>query len=204
MLLEAKNISFRYGKGPWILKDVNLKMSVYERVCLTGPSGYGKTTLSQILAGYIQPTLGEVLLNGEPLPMRGYCPVQLIYQHPEKALNPRWRLRDFLQEAWIPDDKILSDLGIEKAWFDRFPNELSGGEMQRFCIARVLCPQTKFLLADEISTMLDVITQAQIWNTLLEIIKEREMGLIAITHNKELSNRICTRSEDLRSLNHID
>ncbi|HHY27396.1 MAG TPA: ATP-binding cassette domain-containing protein [Desulfitobacterium dehalogenans] len=193
MLLEARNIYFRYGKEPWIIQDVNLQIEEGERVGLIGPSGCGKSTLSKILSGYLKPTRGEVLLDGKPLQSRGYCPVQLIYQHPEKALNPRWKLEVSLAEGWEPDEKILEELGIESEWLKRYPNELSGGELQRFCIARVLGQPTRFLLADEISTMLDVITQAQIWNVLLKITKERNMGLLTVTHNRALAEKVCTR-----------
>ncbi|EJW98100.1 peptide/opine/nickel uptake ABC transporter family, ATP-binding protein, partial [gut metagenome] len=89
MQLEAKNISFRYDKhGSWILKDVDLTVKAGEKVALVGPSGYGKSTLSKILAGYEEPDQGKVFWDGKPLPKTGYCPVQMIYQHPEKALNP--------------------------------------------------------------------------------------------------------------------
>lgn len=77
------------------------------------------------------------------------------------------------------------------------PNELSGGELQRFCIARVLGLQTKLLIADEISTMLDAITQAQIWAILLEHIKRENLGCVVVTHNVALAERICTRQIDL-------
>ena len=89
----------------------------------------------------------------------------MIYQHPEKAVNPRWKLKKTVTEAWEPDDALLRELRINKdLWYSRWPNELSGGELQRFCVARVLGPKTEFIIADEMSTMLDAITQAQIWN----------------------------------------
>ena len=71
----------------------------------------------------------------------------------------------------------MDGLGIEPDWLNRYPSELSGGELQRFCIARALGQRTRFLLADEISTMLDLITQSQLWNFLLEEVKNREIGL---------------------------
>lgn len=203
MRLEAREVSFRYGKGPWILKNLNFVVEENERVGLVGPSGYGKSTLSKLLAGYEQPVSGEILLDGKPLPKRGYCPVQLIYQHPEKAVNPRWKLKDTLYEGWQPGEALLTAMGIEKEWLERWPNELSGGELQRFCVARALGEKTRFLIADEMSTMLDVITQAQIWNFILEIVKERKMGLVAVTHNKALAERICTRMIDLEEENHL-
>lgn len=80
---------------------------------------------------------------------------------------------------------------------DRYPGELSGGELQRFCIARALGEGTEFLLADEISTMLDLITQSQIWNFLLEEVKRREIGLLVVSHSEALLDRICNRRLDL-------
>ena len=204
VLLEAKDVSFRYGSGQWILRDVNIAIRRGERVGLVGPSGYGKSTLSRILAGYEKPSKGEVLWKGKPLPKKGYCPVQMIYQHPEKAVNPRWRIQDTLCESWVPDDELLKELRINKdLWFRRWPNELSGGELQRFCVARVLGPQTEFIIADEMSTMLDAITQAQIWSVLLDQIKKRDLGMLAITHNMALAEKICTRIVDLQELNLI-
>jgi peptide/nickel transport system ATP-binding protein len=193
MLLEAKDINFQYTKNNIVLNHVNFGVEAGERVALIGPSGCGKSTLSQILAGYLTPSSGSVLFNGKPLPKEGYCPVQLIYQHPEKAVNPRWKLQKTLTEAWTPEEAFLKEIGIEKQWLNRYPGELSGGEMQRFCVARALGPQTEFIIADEMSTMLDVITQAQIWQLTLNIVKKRNLGLLVVTHSPELAERICTK-----------
>lgn len=205
MQLEARNVSFRYDKhNSWILKDINLTVKAGERVALVGPSGYGKSTLSKILAGYEKPDEGEILWDGKPLPKTGYCPVQMIYQHPEKAVNPRWKMKKTLKEGWEPDQKTLDDMGIETAWLERWPTELSGGELQRFCIARVLGPETKFLICDEISTMLDVITQAQIWRKVLDVVEKNHLGLIVVTHNMALAKKVCNRIVELPALNKIE
>ena len=198
MPLEAKNVSFRYSrKEPWVLQNCSLRVERGERLALFAPSGYGKTTLARLLAGYLPPTEGEVLLDGAPLPKAGVCPVQLIFQHPEKAINLRWRLRQVLEEGGILRDDILDAFGIERPWLDRFPRELSGGELQRFCVARALMSGADYLICDEISTMLDVITQAQIWNVILDEAQRRNMGLIAVTHNRHLAQRIADRIYDL-------
>ena len=116
MALEAKNLWFRYDRTqPWILEDRSLSLERGERVALFAPSGYGKTTLSLLLAGYLRPTRGQVLLEGSPLPKTGLCPVQLIYQHPEKAINPRWRLKKVLEESGQLDEEVLDAFGIERA-----------------------------------------------------------------------------------------
>ena len=100
MPLEAKNISFRYSpKEPLILENISLRVERGERIALFAPSGFGKTTLVKLMSGYLEPTEGEILLDGKPLPRNGVCPVQLIYQHPEKAMNPRWRLKKVLEES---------------------------------------------------------------------------------------------------------
>lgn len=204
MQLRAEKISFRYNnKSPWILKNVDLTIETGERVALTGPSGYGKSTLSKILAGYLEPTEGQVLLDGKPLPTRGYSPVQMIYQHPEQAVNPRWKMERTLKECWEPDEQLLRAMGIESEWLKRWSSELSGGELQRFCIARVLGPKTQFLVCDEITTMLDVITQAQIWELLLKRARERDLGMAVVTHNMALAERVCSRIVSLPEINRL-
>lgn len=204
MQLEAKNISFRYtADTPYILKDLSFTVDEGERVGIVAPSGYGKTTFVKILAGYERPTNGQVLLGGKPLAAKGALPVQLICQHPENGINPRWKMRRVLEEAGQFSEEVLAAMGIEPEWLARYPRELSGGELQRFCVARSLCAQTKFLIADEMSTMLDVITQAQIWNYLLAQADKRGIGLLVVTHNPALAQRVCTRVVDLREINLI-
>lgn len=195
MKLEIRNVSYRYTKdGRQILDDFSLAMDNTERVGLTAPSGYGKTTLCKLLAGYLKPDQGEILLDGKPLSAyKGYCPIQMIWQQPEFAVNPKLRMREVLLEGDQVEERIVRGLGIEDGWLTRFPGELSGGELQRFCIARALGRRTKFLIADEISTMLDLITQSQIWNFLLEEVERRKIGLITVSHNQELMEWVCTR-----------
>lgn len=198
MALEARHIYFRYDRREqWVLEDCSLKVENGECLAVFAPSGYGKTTLAMLLAGYIKPVRGEILIDDKPLPKKGVCPVQLICQHPEKAVNPRWRLKRVLSESGELDEKLLEALGIEQAWLERFPRELSGGELQRFCVARALMSGADYLICDEISTMLDVITQAQIWNVVLDEAKKRNMGIIAVTHNRHLAERIATRTIEL-------
>lgn len=201
MQLKAEDLSFRYGSGsPQILENVSLTVEEGERVAVVGPSGCGKSTLARILAGYLQPDTGRVLLDGRPLPRRGYCPVQMVYQHPELSVDPRWKMEKILNEAWTPPRGLLDKMGIEPSWLTRWPSELSGGELQRFCIARVLAPDTRFLICDEITTMLDVITQAQIWQLLREISEKTGLSLLVITHNMALADKVCSRVVELPML----
>lgn len=123
--------------------------------------------------------------------------MQLIFQHPEKAVNPKWKMNQILTESFNPPKELLDYIGIKDEWLNRYPNELSGGELQRFCVIRALSKDTKFLIADEMTTMLDAITQAQIWNVVLDYIKQNNIGLIVISHEKSLIQRICDRVVNL-------
>lgn len=195
MKLEARALSFQYDNGNrQILNNLSMTLTSTDRLGLIAPSGFGKTTFCKILAGYEKPDSGEVLLDGKPLSdWKGYCPVQMIWQHPELSVNPRWKMGEVLKEGDQVEQRIMDGLGIEPDWLNRYPSELSGGELQRFCIARALGQRTRFLLADEISTMLDLITQSQLWNFLLEEVKNREIGLLAVSHSDALLERICTK-----------
>ena len=200
MILEAKNLSFRYEEsGRKILDQFSLQVDSSERVGILAPSVFGKTTLCKILAGYEEPETGTVLMDGKSLySYKGYCPVQMIWQHPEQAVNPRLRMRNVFEEGDQVETELIKKLGIEPDWMNRFPTELSGGELQRFCIARALGKRTRFLLADEISTMLDLITQSQIWHFLMEETQRRGIGMIVVSHSPELVEKVCTRVVELK------
>lgn len=200
MRLDVKELSFAYqqrtgqGQQKRILQDFQLSVESRERVGLTAPSGFGKTTLCKLIAGYLQPDAGEILLDGNPLSSyQGYCPVQMIWQQPEQAVNPLLRMKDVIAEGDQVEERILTGLGIRTEWMNRFPGELSGGELQRFCIARALGKGTRFLLADEISTMLDLITQSQIWHFLMKETTRRNIGMLVVSHDRELLECVCTR-----------
>ena len=123
--------------------------------------------------------------------------MQLIGQHPETAVDPLVRLGETLYEAGPVEEEVLDALHIAPAWLDRYPTELSGGELQRFCIARALRPETRFLLCDEITAMLDLVTQAQIWEFLLDVASRRDLGLLIVSHQSLLLEKLCTRIEQL-------
>lgn len=193
-MLEVQDITFSYQKnGNQILEHVNLSVGPEERLGILAPSGYGKTTLLKIISGYISPDAGRILVDGELLPQKGYCPVQMIFQHPEQAVNQRLRMREVLKEGDGISKELIEGLGIEEDWKNRFLQELSGGELQRFCIARALGKGTKYLLCDEITTMLDFITQGQIWNFLIEETKRRGIGMVIVSHSQPLLDHVCTR-----------
>lgn len=200
-MLEARDIAYAYpGARDPLYRGFNLAVDAHERVALSAPSGFGKTTLCRLLAGYERPHKGEILVDGAPLPKRGACPVQLVFQHPEKAVDPRMRMARTLEEAGDVSERMLDDLGIRREWLRRYPHELSGGELQRFCIARALAANPRYLVADEISTMLDAVTQAQIWRFLADEADRRGIGLVFVSHSPALVDRIATRVVRLDAL----
>lgn len=196
MKLEGNNLTFRYRKDRKpVLEGVSISVESGERLGLVGPSGRGKTTLCRLLAGYERPTSGEVLLDGKPLSAwKGPCPVQLLWQNPETAVDPRMKMEQVLAEGGPVAPSLLEALGIQPDWLTRWPGELSGGELQRFCIARALGPATQILLCDEMSAMLDYITQAQLWRVLLDEAQRRNLGLLVVSHAGKLLQQVCTRT----------
>ena len=210
-LLQAKGICFSYG-SQLVLNGFDLTVRPSERVALRAPSGTGKTTLCRILAGYLRPATGKVLVDGVPLPRKGTSPVQLIAQHPERMMDPAITVRQSLAEAataaedaralaeWeagndeseSPIPQLLDALGVQREWLERFPSELSGGELQRCCIARALMVRPRYLICDEISTMLDASTQASLWRFLIEYTQANSIGMVLVTHSDALLDHIAT------------
>lgn len=191
MDLKASNITFSYNKKRQILKDISLSLNSNQIIGLMGDSGSGKSTLCKVLAGYITHYKGEVTLDGNKIPDKDFYPVQLIFQHPEKTMNPKWKMNKVLNESWTPPQELKDTFGLKDKWLTRWPSELSGGELQRFSILRALNPKTKFIIADEISTMLDAVTQVQIWEKLIKYAKVNNIGILAVSHDPELLEVIC-------------
>ncbi len=206
MELEAKNINFKYSSSKkLILKDLNISLNSGEIKGLYGPSGSGKSTLSKILAGYIENKRfdGKIAIDGLIHSNNDFNPVQLIFQHPEQTMNPKWKMKDILYESWDVTEDLIEEFGIQKSWLNRWPNELSGGELQRFSVLRALSPKTQFLIADEMTTMLDTVTQVQIWDIVIDIIKKRNIGLLVVSHDKSLLNKICDNVIYFNDINNV-
>ena len=217
MSLVAQDIHFAYPGGCELYGGFSLHVEPGERVALTAPSGAGKTTLCRILAGYLMPQRGSVIVDGMELvsaarglrPQHGPRPMQLIWQHPEQAFDPYMRLGASLLEAsegntvrnasvWDEAQRTLFDrFGIREAWLSRFPHELSGGELMRLAIVRALLVGPRYLICDEMTAMLDAVTQAQVWRALIDIACECDMGLVIVSHSPALVARVATRVERL-------
>lgn len=201
-MLTFDAVGFAYpGEAP-LFDDVSMRVAGGEVVGLVGPSGCGKTTLGKLACGMLQPTRGAVSVDGSPVSSAtGPRPVQLVAQDPFAAMNPRWRIEDVLAEAGGLGNHDVAPAGlIDPAWLDRYPHEISGGELQRVNLVRALRAGPAFLVADEISASLDPITQAELWTELLDTVGGSAVGVLAISHDRELLDEVSDRVVELTAL----
>ena len=190
-MLEVRQLSIvQDGQRLW--DSVSFQVRPGERQGISAPSGFGKTTLGRVLAQWQSATSGSVSVGGKPLSKKGYCPVQLVPQHPEQSFNPYRTTGESLRDAWSPDATWLVRLAVNPQWLARRPDELSGGELPRIALLRALDPRTRYLIAAEVTAQLDPHIQAQVWQVLLEEVRRRELGLIVFSHNKALLEKVCS------------
>jgi len=191
-MLTIDSLSITQG-GKQLWDDVSFTLNPGERLGISAPSGFGKTTLGRVIAQWQAPSSGQVLIDGIPPAKTGYCPIQLVPQHPELSFNPYRTTGDSLHDAWRPDAQWLERMVVNPKWLKRRPDELSGGELARIALLRALDPRTRYLITDEVTAQLDAHIQAQIWKVLLEETQQRPLGLIIFSHNKALLDRVCSR-----------
>ncbi|GIU23336.1 peptide ABC transporter [Shewanella schlegeliana] len=160
---------------------------------ISGPSGVGKSSLASVLAGMI--TADIELLELPPKLVNQANPVQWLIQQSEFAFNPRLTLKASLNESWKDDGylPLLQEYALEASWLARRPSQLSGGQLQRFNLIRALVPTTEYLICDEVTAHLDMVTQAEFWQQLLACAKRRNIGLLVISHDEHLLKAICQR-----------
>lgn len=190
-MLEVQQLSIvQDGRQLW--DCVSFQVRPGERQGISAPSGYGKTTLGRVLAQWQSATSGSITVDGKALAKKGYCPVQLVPQHPEQTFNPYRTTGESLRDAWSPDAAWLARLAVNPGWLARRPDELSGGELARIALLRALDPRPRYLIADEVTAQLDAHVQAQVWQVLLEETRRRELGMIVFSHNKALLQKVCS------------
>ncbi|MEB0206081.1 ATP-binding cassette domain-containing protein [Pseudomonas sp. CCC3.1] len=190
-MLDVRQLTIvQDGRRLW--DSVSFQVRAGERQGISAPSGFGKTTLGRVLAQWQAVTSGSITVDGKSLPKKGYCPIQLVPQHPELTFNPYRTTGDSLRDAWSPDAAWLERLAVNPRWLMRRPDELSGGELARIALLRALDPRTRYLIADEVTAQLDAHLQAQVWQVLLEEVQRRELGLIVFSHNPALLDKVCS------------
>jgi len=207
MRIELSHISKRYTRGgPLVVDDVSFGIAAGETVSVFGDSGNGKSTIGQILAGILPPSGGSVSYEGAEVacPYRGRVrrEIQMLFQHPEVAFNPKLRLIDSIREPYalyrIPCEReallgYLSGFGIYKEHLSRYPSQLSGGELQRLALARVMAVEPRVIVLDEPTSMLDAISQAQVIQILREYQKQKQVSYLFISHDIRLCERVSDR-----------
>ena len=212
-MLKVENIEKLFKKG-WLFKSESRvralgKMEIGDNqiVGLTGESGCGKTTLGLVMAGLLRPDKGDVRFGDRNpystprMNKKAYAKsVQIVFQHPETAFNPRWRLKRSMMEPMaihkIADPetqikKIPERIGLSPSVLDRRPSQLSGGELQRLAIARALSLKPSVLILDEPTSMLDLITQARILSLLNEFKRQHRTAYVLISHGMDLLAAFC-------------
>jgi len=189
--IEVDNLTVKQGdKTLW--QDLSFCLKSGDRLGLFAPSGFGKSTLGRVIARWQKVTSGSILLDGKGIPVKGYCPIQLVNQHPEYSFNPYRTIQASLRDAWAPDTCWIDKLFIKSQWLSRRPSELSGGELARIALLRALDPRTKFLIVDEATAQLDAYIQAKIWQILINESIKRPLGMLIFSHNKTLLQKVCT------------
>lgn len=176
--------------GTAITPSIDLDIVAGQRIAITGPSGVGKSTLLDTVAGLIQPVSGSLNQHVN----FSSTDIQKIYQDPPAAFAPKVSLEKSLKDvvklhraSWLNLTEMLDQLGISLELLDRKPDEVSGGELQRIAIARALVAKPKLLLADEPTSRLDPITQKKTMALLREITSETETAVLLVTHDPDIA-----------------
>lgn len=213
-ILEVRHVYKSFKKGlihpvkTEALHDISFTVEENEILGLAGTSGAGKSTLIQVIMQLLPWDQGEILFDGKPLGQGGrkewkqICQDrQLVFQNPASALNPHMTIRELMEEPLRlhgrqDTEAVLSmfeRMQLRSELLSRYPHQLSGGELQRVAMGRLLLLKPKLLLLDEPTSMLDVSVQAQVISLLQDIRKEHPMACLFISHDLDLLHAICHR-----------
>lgn len=196
-----------------VLKNISFSVGSGETLGLFGKSGSGKTTIGRCIVGLEKPTGGEILVHGknilnmEKKEFRKLRPkIQMIFQHPETSLDPRMKTYDSLIELVkihnkkIEETEFLEEIeriielaGLLPEHLARYPGHLSGGEIQRIVLSRIMALSPDFIVADEPTSMLDVSVQAQVLRLMQKLQNETGVAYLLISHDLDVLRKICHR-----------
>jgi oligopeptide/dipeptide ABC transporter ATP-binding protein len=213
-LLDVRGVKkyFRAGRRPLrAVNDVSLQVNHHEILGVVGESGCGKSTLGRLVLRLIEPTGGQVFFRGEEITalsrrrlsaVRGS--MQMVFQNPFASFNPKIRISGALMEVcrYYGMSReagqrriaaLFTDIGLSEDLLLRWPQELSGGQLQRLAIARALLSDPALIVADEPVSSLDVSVQAQLLNLLSQLRKARTLGMLFISHDMTVVEYLCDR-----------
>ena len=195
--LEFDHVTVRYGAST-VLDEVSLTVPDGEIVGLVGESGSGKSTLAKAAVGLAPVHGGQILLDGEPIRLRGrHRPVQMVFQDPFSSLDPRMTIGESIAEAlYRPPSgrlsrgarrdeiaRLLELVHLDPGRSAQLPGQLSGGQRQRVALARALAGRPQLVIADEITSALDVSVQGAVLNLVREMQRELGLSMLFISHN---------------------
>lgn len=219
ILLKASNIIKSYTQKKFlkkfvktVLNDVSLSLEQGKCLGIIGESGSGKSTLGRIITGIEKADSGIVEFEGKNIHQKENRNVKndisIVFQNYVSSVNPRFSVAQIIAEPLIISfqvnknkidkkkideevKKLIKIVGLSEEFLERFPNELSGGQLQRVCIARAIVTKPKFILLDEAVSSLDVSTQVEILDLLQKLKKEYNLSYIFITHDLLTITYIC-------------
>ncbi|MCQ4214339.1 ABC transporter ATP-binding protein [Streptomyces longispororuber] len=215
-LLEVKDLEVTYAGGAQAVRGVNLSVAAGQKLGIAGESGCGKSTLALALLRLLPAgtkVSGEILLNGEDvLAMKWgrvravrWAGASIVFQGAMHSLNAVHRVGDQIAEPILLHKKatqagakkkvaeLLEHVGLPAARAESYPHELSGGQRQRVMIAMALACEPELIIADEPTTALDVMIQAQILRLIEQLVAEQDLGLIMISHDLAVLSDTCDR-----------
>lgn len=213
-LIKIRNLSRNFDVSkPWLnrmierlpkahlraVSDVSFDIEERSIYALVGESGSGKSTIGKMIVGLLPPSAGAVEINGTDLATETdsqkvravRADIQMIFQDPYASLNPRWRVRDVIEEPVAVRgvstaglaEKLLEQVGLSAKDADKFPHEFSGGQRQRIGIARALASEPKIIVCDEPTSALDVSVQAQVLNLMSSLQERFGLTYLFISHD---------------------
>jgi ABC-type glutathione transport system ATPase component len=190
--LRFENVSVRFGSRghrATAVDGVDLTVPAGSVVGLVGESGSGKSTLARAAVGLVPLSAGQVTLDGAPVPTRGRRPLQMVFQDPYSSLNPRMTVGATIAEAVPRGTDRRAEVARLLELVDlpdragRYPAELSGGQRQRVAIARALAGRPEVLIADEITSALDVSIQGAVLNLIRDLQRTLDLTILFISHD---------------------
>jgi peptide/nickel transport system ATP-binding protein len=201
-ILDVRGVSAGYTQDTRVVKAIDLRVARQKTIAVVGESGSGKTSLARVITGLLPPVEGQIIFDGQALApdlesrdRESLRRLQMIFQMPDVALNPRQKVRKILgrplafyfgmkgaeSEKRIRD--LLEMIELPRRYIERYPSELSGGEKQRVCIARALAAQPDLIICDEVTSALDQLVAEEILKLLDRLQNELGVSYLFITHD---------------------